>query len=215
MSRSSASSAGSPERSCVLEHLGEEPATSLLLSRAGMSWFGGFAGGIGTALWMMKRRRWPVLPLLAAATPALAVGHAIGRIGCFLVGDDYGTSSSLPWAVAFPEGSPPTIERVHPTQLYEAAAVIPIAHLLVRWRRERASDARVLGAYFVLTGILRFAIEFIRVNDRVALGMTVAQWAALAIIVAGVGFMRRSGATGVQPAHTTPRDSADRQRARN
>lgn len=196
----------------VLEHLGEEPAASLLLSRAGMSWFGGFGGGIGAALWVMKRRRWPILPLLAAATPALAVGHAIGRIGCFLVGDDYGVPSSLPWAVAFPEGSPPTIERVHPTQLYEAAALIPIAYFLMRSRRERAPDARVLGVYFVLTGILRFAIEFIRVNERVALGMTVAQWATLGIVAAGLALIvRGSAARGVAAEdRRSPRDRSGR-----
>jgi phosphatidylglycerol:prolipoprotein diacylglycerol transferase len=175
----------------VLEHLGEEPATSLLLSRAGMSWFGGFAGGLGAGLWTMKRRGWPILPVLSAAVPALALGHAIGRIGCFLVGDDYGTPSNLPWAVAFPEGSPPTIERVHPTQLYEAAALIPIAGAMLRWRRRHVSDAWVVGAYLVSTGLLRFAIEFIRVNDRAALGLTVAQWAALALSIAGAAFIFR------------------------
>lgn len=176
----------------VLEHLGEEPAISLLLSRAGMSWFGGFAGGLGAALWMMRRRRWSILPMLSAAVPALALGHAIGRVGCFLVGDDYGTPSDLPWAVPFPEGSPPTIERVHPTQLYEAAALIPIAGTTLRWRRQHVSDAWVVGAYLMSTGLLRFALEFIRVNERVALGMTVAQWAALAICAVGAGFMLRA-----------------------
>ena len=79
-----------------------------LLSRGGMSWFGGFAGGVVAGLVLMRRRRLPITAVLAAATPGLAVGHAIGRIGCFLVGDDYGRPSDLPWAVAFPEGLPPT-----------------------------------------------------------------------------------------------------------
>ena len=85
----------------AFEHLHEEPFLSLVLSRAGMSWFGGFAGGIGAGLGLMRLRRWPVLRTLSAAAPALAVGHAIGRIGCFLVGDDYGRATSLPWGVAF------------------------------------------------------------------------------------------------------------------
>ena len=76
-----------------------------------------------------------LVPALAAAAPALAIGHAIGRLGCFMVGDDYGRPSDLPWAVAFPEGRPPTSVPVHPTQLYEAAALVVIAWLLVRWRR--------------------------------------------------------------------------------
>jgi phosphatidylglycerol:prolipoprotein diacylglycerol transferase len=134
---------------------------------------------------MMRRRSWPILPVLSAATPALAIGHAIGRVGCFLVGDDYGVPSSLPWAVAFPDGLPPTATPVHPTQLYEAAALLPIAVLLVRWRRRGVPDAQVASAYLILTALVRFLIELIRVNDRVALGMTVAQWAALAVAAAG------------------------------
>src|SRR5262245_16674995 len=74
----------------VVEHLGEEPFRDLRFSRGGMSWFGGFAGGVGTALFIMRRQNLPIIPVLAASTPALAIGHAIGRIGCFLVGDDYG-----------------------------------------------------------------------------------------------------------------------------
>jgi phosphatidylglycerol:prolipoprotein diacylglycerol transferase len=100
----------------TVEFLGDQPVTDLLFSRGGLSWFGGLIGGVGTGLWMLHRRPVPIVPALAAATPALGVGHAIGRVGCFLVGDDYGRPSDLPWAVAFPEGLPPTDIRVHPTQ---------------------------------------------------------------------------------------------------
>src|SRR5262245_6091884 len=134
----------------------------LLLSRGGLSWFGGFAGGLVTGLFFLRRWQLPVVRVLAAATPALALAHAIGRVGCFLVGDDYGVPSDLPWAVAFPEGLPPTTIPVHPTQLYEAAVLVPIAWRLLRWRREGRPDAFVLGAYLVSTGLTRFAIEFIR-----------------------------------------------------
>jgi phosphatidylglycerol:prolipoprotein diacylglycerol transferase len=134
---------------------------------------------------MMRRRgiRW--MQGLAAATPALAVGHALGRIGCFLVGDDYGRPSDLPWAVAFPEGLPPTDRPVHPTQLYEAAALVPMAWLLLRWRRRERPDRMILGAYLVMTGALRFAIEFIRVNERVVGPLTLAHVISLAIVAAG------------------------------
>lgn len=169
----------------VAEHLGEEPFASLLLSRGGMSWFGGFAGGLLAGIALMRLRGLQVVPVLAAATPALAIGHAIGRIGCFLVGDDYGRPSGLPWAVAFPEGLPPTIVPVHPTQLYEAVVLLPIALILIRWRRERRRDRLVLGAYLVMAGSLRFMIEFVRVNERVVWVLTVAHLAALAAIIAG------------------------------
>ena len=170
----------------VFEHLGEEPFFALLLSRGGLSWFGGFAGGVLAGLWVMHRRRLPKIAVLAAAAPALAVGHAIGRIGCFLVGDDYGRPTSLPWGVAFPEGVPPTSVPVHPAQLYEAAALVPLAWLLFRWRTQGRPDTFVLGAYLVLAGAIRFAIEFIRVDVRVVGPLSVAHLASLGAIAVGV-----------------------------
>jgi len=188
----------------VFEHFGEEPVADLLLSRGGMSWFGGFTGGVLAGLWFMHRNRLPTIAVLAAATPALAVGHAIGRIGCFLVGDDYGRPTNLPWAVAFPEGLPPTAVPVHPTQIYEAVALIPIAWLLLRWRKQGRPDRVVLGAYFVLAGTLRFAIEFIRVNQRVFGIFTVAHLASLAAVIVGAGLLMWRGAestsTGGRPS---------------
>ena len=179
----------------VTEHAGEAPIAALLLSRGGMSWFGGFAGGVVAGLLLMRRRRLPVAAVLAAATPALAVGHAIGRIGCFLVGDDYGRPSDLPWAVAFPEGLPPTVVPVHPTQLYEAFALIPVAWSLLRWRREGRPDLFVLGAYFVMAGALRFVIEFLRVNTRVLGPLTVAHLASAGAVIVGLALLARSRVT--------------------
>lgn len=169
----------------VAEHLGEEPFRDLILSRGGMSWFGGFAGGVGTALLIMRRQHLPIVATLAASTPALAIGHAIGRIGCFLVGDDYGRPSDLPWAVAFPRGLPPTDVRVHPTQLYEMLALFVLAWLLIRWRRRRMPDAIVLGRYLVLAGAIRFAIEFVRVNQRILGPFTLAHIVSFAMVAVG------------------------------
>jgi phosphatidylglycerol:prolipoprotein diacylglycerol transferase len=168
------------------------PFLSLLLSRGGLSWFGGFAGGVGTGVWMLHRRQVPLLPALAAAAPALAIGHAIGRLGCFMVGDDYGRPTNLPWGVAFPRGLPPTEARVHPTQLYEAIPLVVIALMLVRWRRQGMSDAGVFGRYLILVGTLRFLIEFIRVNLRIAGPFTLAQLIALSVVGAGVVLLLRN-----------------------
>ena len=176
----------------VFEHFREEPFRDLLLSRGGMSWFGGFAGGILAGLAVMQRRRLPKLAVLAAATPALAVGHAIGRIGCFLVGDDYGRPTDLPWAVAFPEGLPPTSVPVHPTQIYEAIALVPLAWLLFRWRLQGRPDAFVLGAYLVSAGMIRFLIEFLRVNIRVVGPFSVAHLASLMAVAVGAVFLARA-----------------------
>ena len=159
----------------AIEFRHQAPFWSLLFSRGGLSWFGGFLGGVGAGLWALRRRGIPILAALAAAAPALAIGHAIGRLGCFMVGDDYGRATDLPWGVAFPEGLPPTSVPVHPTQLYEAAGLAIIAWALIHWRRRNRSDVVVFGRYLVLAGALRFLIEFIRVNTRVLGPFTIAQ----------------------------------------
>ena len=179
----------------VFEHRAEEPLVSLITSRAGLSWFGGLFGGVGAALAYFRWKRWTILPIVAAATPALAVGHLLGRIGCFLVGDDYGRPTSLPWGVAFPKGLPPTDVPVHPTQLYEAAFLGVLAWLLIGWRRARVDSGLVLGRYLILAGLARFLIELVRVNVRVALGLTVAQFGALSIAIAGALLIARTRAS--------------------
>jgi len=172
-----------------IEFSGTGPFFDLFFSRGGLSWFGGFAGGITTGLLMLRHYRVPVVRGLAAATPALAVGHAIGRIGCFLVGDDYGRPTTLPWGVAFPQGLPPTFDRVHPTQLYEAVFLAVLAWVLIRWRRSGVPDKIVLGRYLVLAGAFRFALEFVRVNVRVEGPFTVAHFFAMLIVVVGVAVL--------------------------
>ena len=185
----------------TFEHVGEESLLDLLLNRGGMSWFGGFAGGLAAGLAYMRWRKLPVMTVLAAATPALAIGHAIGRVGCLLVGDDYGTPTDLPWGIAFPEGLPPTNVPVHPTQIYEALALVPIAWLLLRWRRQGRPDDVVLGAYLLMTGAVRFSVEFLRVNERVVGSLSVAHLASLAALLGGTLLLARSSAR--QPVERT------------
>jgi phosphatidylglycerol---prolipoprotein diacylglyceryl transferase len=170
----------------VFEHLGEGSFFSLFLDRGGMSWFGGFVGGVLAGVATIRAKRWPMMAVLSAATPALAIGQMLGRVGCFLVGDDYGSPTSLPWGVAFPRGLPPTTDRVHPTQIYEAIFLAVLAWLLIRWRRRRVPDRIVVGRYFLLAGAFRFLLEFVRVNTRVAGPLTVAHFFALGIVVLGI-----------------------------
>jgi phosphatidylglycerol:prolipoprotein diacylglycerol transferase len=175
------------------------PFLDLLLSRGGLSWFGGLAGGLAAGLTTLRRYRVPLVRGLAAASPGLALGHAIGRVGCFLVGDDYGSPSTLPWAVAFPKGLPPTDVPVHPTQLYEAVPLVIIAWLLVRWRRQGVPDAVVLSRYLVLAGATRFAIEFVRINAPVLGPLTLAQLWSLALMSAGALVAIRAGKIPPEP----------------
>ena len=182
----------------VFEHASEGVA-SALFNRGGLSWFGGLVGGVLAGWLYIRWRRLPTVGVLAAAAPALALGHAIGRIGCFLVGDDYGRPTDLPWGVAFPKGLPPTLQKVHPTQLYEMAFLLVLTWLLVRWRRRGMSDSKVIASYLVLAGGERFLLEFIRINVRVALGLTVAQFASLGAVVVGLALFAVAGRGG-QPA---------------
>jgi phosphatidylglycerol:prolipoprotein diacylglycerol transferase len=170
----------------VIEHAGAERVLDLLTDRGGMSWFGGFIGGLSAGLVLIKIKRWPLVPVLAAATPGLAVGQLLGRIGCFLVGDDYGRPTSLPWGIPFPKGLPPVDEPVHPTQLYEVAFLGVLAWILIRWRRSGVPDRVVLGRYFALAGAFRFALEFLRANVRVAGPFTVAHFLSLAVTLLGL-----------------------------
>lgn len=178
----------------TVEFFGTGPYLSLLFSRGGLSWFGGFTFGIAAGLLTIRIKRLPLMRVLSAAAPALAIGHAIGRIGCFLVGDDYGKVSDLPWAVAFPEGLPPTFDRVHPTQLYESIPLFAIGALLLYLRRQRVPDRRVFGTYLLLAGTTRFLVEFVRVNAQVLGPFTVAQLASFSVAMTGVWLVGTSGA---------------------
>src|SRR5258708_168670 len=157
---------------------------SLLISRFGFAWFGGFLGGFVALLFLARRFEIPALEFLDLCSPAAAVGYAIGRIGCLLSGDgDYGVPTTLPWGMSFPNGVVPTMERVHPTPLYEFFIWLLIAAILWKVGKKSASGAGIKGevfcGYLILTGVARFLIEFIRINPRSFLGMSNAQNASL------------------------------------
>jgi phosphatidylglycerol:prolipoprotein diacylglycerol transferase len=182
----------------VFEHLADGSFFALFLDRGGMSWFGGFVGGLLAGYVTIRIKKWPTMAVLAAATPALAVGQLLGRIGCFLVGDDYGSPTSLPWGVAFPRGLPPTLERVHPTQIYEALFLGVLAWVLIRWRKRNVADRVVLGRYLVIAGTFRFFLEFLRVNTRVAGPLTVAHFFAMAVVLLGLTILVNRGSTNAR-----------------
>lgn len=161
---------------------GEANFFDSLFSRAGMTFYGGLMGGaLGGALGC-RHYKIPMEPFANAAAASVAIGQAIGRIGCFLVGDDYGRASDLPWAVAFPNGLPPVHYPVHPTQLYETFWLTLVTGFL--WMRRKKSPS-LIGEFMVLNGAGRIVIEHWRVNPRVALGMSEAQWIGIALIVLG------------------------------
>jgi phosphatidylglycerol:prolipoprotein diacylglycerol transferase len=156
-----------------------------LFSGSGLVWYGGAIGGtIGVVLWAWWRKMLN-LTLLDICAPALAIGYAIGRIGCQLSGDgDYGIPWDGPWAMAYPHGTVATDTAVHPTPIYETLAMGLAAYAL--WRlRTRFQPGLLFALYLVLAGAERFLVEFIRRNDDVALGLTQAQLLSVAMMLAG------------------------------
>jgi phosphatidylglycerol:prolipoprotein diacylglycerol transferase len=159
-----------------------EPFFSLIFSREGITWYGGLIGGtlvgaVGCRINGISARRFANCGCIGAA-----VGQALGRVGCLLVGDDYGRVTDVPWAMTFPKGAPPTLEPVHPTQIYELIWLLLAAAFL--WRRRRRSPF-LFGEYLVLNGAGRFVIELWRVNPTVAAGLTEPQWIGLGLVVLG------------------------------
>jgi phosphatidylglycerol:prolipoprotein diacylglycerol transferase len=161
---------------------GETEFWPALFARAGMVWFGGLIlGTIGVTIGT-RLHRIPTASVAAAVANAAPFGQACGRIGCFLVGDDYGKPTDAWYGIAFPQGAPPTSVPVHPTQLYETAWLILIG--LVLWKRRKASPF-LFAEYGVLAGVGRFAVETLRVNPPVAFELTGAQLIAIAMVVVG------------------------------
>ncbi len=159
------------------------PFVDLLFARDGITWYGGLilatvVGAIGCRI-----NHIPVKVFADCTAVAGAVGQAIGRVGCFLVGDDYGRVTNMPWGVRFPKGAPPTDVPVHPTQLYEIAWLLPVAGFLW-WRRKKSPF--LFGEYLTLNGFGRLIIENWRVNDKVAAGLTEPQWIGAGLIALGI-----------------------------
>ena len=156
-----------------------------IFSGSGLVWFGGLVGGaLGVILWA-RWRGFLGWQLFDTAAVPLAVGYAIGRIGCQLSGDgDYGTSSDLPWAMAYPDGTVPTTDEVHPTTLYETLAMG--AAIVVLWQlRDRYAPGGLFGLYLMIAGFERFLVEFIRRNDEVVAGLTQPQ--LIGLVLMGLG----------------------------
>jgi len=185
---------------------------SSLWSRAGFVFWGGLIGGILATAFVMHRKKLSFARISDVAGITLAAGYAVGRTGCWAVGDDYGR----PWngflATVFPEGAPPStagnmsrmfgvsfppgtpdnqLIAVHPTQLYEVALGFVMFLILWRFRDHKHAEGWLFGLYCVLAGIERFVIEFFRAKDDRFFpgGLTTAQLIAIAFAVGGAIWM--------------------------
>ena len=158
-----------------------------IFSRGGLTFYGGFIVA-ALLIWILTiKNKVSFFKVLDAMAPAVAIGHSIGRVGCFLVGDDYGIKSDVPWAVAFPKGLPPTTDPVHPTQVYEVILLGLIFFVLWKLRKKTTPDGWLFSILLILAGTERFLIEFIRSTTASPVaGLSVAQLVALGLIALGV-----------------------------
>jgi phosphatidylglycerol:prolipoprotein diacylglycerol transferase len=184
---------------------------SMIFSGSGFVWYGGMIGGILAVYVVSRRYKIPFLQTADMAAPALAIGQAIGRLGCLTSGDgDWGLPSTLPWAMSFPKaivgwnsdtvlklgpggtlisGYFPGV-RVHPTPIYETILYTGVFLLLWSLRKKGLADGRLLYLYLMLAGLARFMVEFLRINPRVFAGLSEAQVIAIGMmIVGGIGWL--------------------------
>ncbi|MGI9038019.1 MAG: prolipoprotein diacylglyceryl transferase [Gemmatimonadota bacterium] len=188
----------------------------MLFSRAGLVWYGGLLGGTVGVILMVSRHRLPAPPVADLLAPGLALGYALGRIGCFLVGDDYGRPTDSWVGIAFPQGAPPStagnlreafgvsipasvpdaaVLAVHPTQLYEVGMSLLIFAVLWKLRGEGRPAGWLFSLWMILAGLERFIVEFFRAKDDRFLGaLTLAQAISLGLVVVGLWMMNRSRA---------------------
>jgi phosphatidylglycerol:prolipoprotein diacylglycerol transferase len=183
-----------------------------VFSGSGLVWYGGLLGGIVAMVIWARRRRFLGLHLFDIGAYGLALGYAIGRIGCQVSGDgDYGKVSSLPWAMGYPKGTVPTDPgvTVQPTPIYETVTMGLVAWLLWQWR-DRFRPGVLFALYLVFAGVERFLVEFVRRNDHVVGSLTAAQLESLGLLVAGLAALliaqRRGGLARVarpaaEPVH--------------
>jgi phosphatidylglycerol---prolipoprotein diacylglyceryl transferase len=192
-----------------------------LFSRGGLVWYGGFIGGAIAVILNGSRLGVPLRWTMQLTAPALAAAYALGRVGCFLVNDDYGRPTNLPWGMKFPEGLPPstagnlhklfgisvpegidpsTVLAVHPTQLYEVVAMLIAFAILWRLRNNGRPVGWLLGLYLIFAGVERFLVEIVRAKDDRFLGsFTLAQLTSLVIVAIGA-FLLYRWRTGPSPA---------------
>jgi phosphatidylglycerol---prolipoprotein diacylglyceryl transferase len=168
--------------------------------QAGGIFYGGFILAIITAFLYMRRKKLPGLATADVFAPGVALGHAIGRLGCFAAGCCWGVACDRPWAVTFtnPEahrlvGVPMGIP-LHPTQLYEAAAEGIIFLILYRSFLRPHAPGRILGLYLVLYSTARFVVEFVRAHDDANPyygPFTAEQWIAVGLAAVGAWLLAR------------------------
>ncbi|MBI4340853.1 MAG: prolipoprotein diacylglyceryl transferase [Candidatus Omnitrophica bacterium] len=166
------------------------PLEIFALWHGGLVWYGGLFGGLAAGWWYVRLKRLPWLRVADQCIPFVALGHAVGRLGCFFNGCCYGKPSTLWCAVQFPGHDHPVL----PTQLFEAAGLC-LLYLGLRRMQQPAvmrTPGRVLGAYLAGYGLLRFVLEYTRGDQSVVWGgLTLQQLFSIGILCGGLWIIFR------------------------
>ena len=186
----------------------QQPIFSLATLQAAGVWQGGLVLAIVVAILYIRHNKLPILKTFDAFAPGIALGHAIGRVGCFMAGCCWGNQCDLPWAVTFhnPDAAiltgVPLGERLHPSQLYEVATELALFAFLY-WRFARPhTPGRLLGFYLLISSVMRFLIEFTRFHEQgLHAGLSLTQWIAIPLAVGGLYLLMRPSMT---PANMKP-----------
>lgn len=172
---------------------------SLSTLQAGGVFFGGLIFALAMAFYWMRRQKLPPAKTLDAFAPGLAIGQAIGRLGCFAAGCCWGAACNRSWAVEFknPEAhrltGVPLLEPLHPTQLYEALLLSAVFGA-VYWRFNKPHrPGAIIGLYLILAAAERFLVEFFRAHQQANYldPLSNAQWISLALAAAGLWLVRK------------------------
>tara|TARA_B100000475_G_C14996885_1_gene314698 strand:- start:139 stop:987 length:849 start_codon:yes stop_codon:yes gene_type:complete len=183
--------------------------TGMIFSGAGLVFLGGLMGGTLGVTYVIKKNKLSWIKFADIVAPLLILGYAVGRVGCLLVGDDYGLPTNLPWGIAFPNGLPPStysvfqsyypwvnlegfspgVLKVHPTQIYESVIGFGIFYYLYQKRSKVVIVGSLFFTYLIFAGAERFFIEFLRVNSKYLFGLSGSQLISLIMILIGAWFL--------------------------
>ncbi|MFB3853382.1 MAG: prolipoprotein diacylglyceryl transferase [Vicinamibacterales bacterium] len=190
----------------------DRPSEILSLARSGGVFYGGLILAVLVSLWYMRRHDMPLWPTCDAFAPGIALGHAVGRVGCVLAGCCYGRPTSAPWGIVFTDpftasyvGTPLDVP-LHPVQLYESAAELAIlVALLALERHGRTVAGRTFWTYVLLYGVVRFALEFFRGDERgIVIGFSTSQFISMILVPLSAGMLvwlaRRRAPRPAEPA---------------
>jgi phosphatidylglycerol---prolipoprotein diacylglyceryl transferase len=198
-------------------------ARGLIFARGGLVWYGGFMLATALVVWEIRRQKLPLPTMADVIAPGMAMAYGVGRVGCFLVGDDWGLPTRSWVGIAFPRGYPATtvaniealgitvdpsmveefgqVLPVHPTQLYEVGISTAVFLFLWKIRRHQHGAGWLFMLWLAFAGAERFLVEFLRAKDDRFFGvLTLAQIISLGIIAVGIYGMSKLNRPDTAPA---------------